>query len=136
MSNVKHTQRIIWYAMFAVAGIIAVAFGVLGYTDSYVAGLGGASIGVAGIKLSKELRYAKDPAYAKRVDAVDSDERLAFLASKSAEITFQLSIVALAVLSLALRPLGYDDTASVLCVVMGVETAMYWVSYLVVSRRY
>ena len=133
MSN---TQRVAWYGAFFVAGIIAVVAAALGYVDETVECFGIALAAISLLGLGKAARYAKDPAYAKKVDVSNSDERFAYLANKSAQSAFQISVVALAVLSVAIRPFGYNETASVLSCVMGGEVAVYWVSYLVASRRY
>lgn len=132
----KNSQRIAWYSVLAVAGIVVAVTACLGYTDSSMAGLGGALTVLAALKLLKAAKYARDPEYARKVDASNSDERLAFLASKASEVTFQISVVVLAVLSLALRPFGLKAVADTLSCAMAAEVAVYWVSYLVVSRRY
>lgn len=133
MSN---NQRFVWYVALLVAGILLVGLGMLEQVDGYVAGIGGALAAMAVVRLVLERRYATDPAYARKVDVSNSDERLAFLAGKSAEWAFKLSVIGLAVLSLVLRPFGYDETANTLSFIMAIELIMYWAGYFVLSRRY
>lgn len=129
-------QRIITYSAFAAVGIVATIVGVLGYADAATTGMGAALIVVSALKLFKGYRYENDPVYAKQVDTSNADERLAFLASKAAERTFQVSVILLAILSLVLRPFGKTDTANLLAYVMTCEVGIYWLSYLFVSKKY
>ena len=129
-------QRIITYSVFAVIGVGLVVLGTLGHISGTATGFGAALLAVSALKLFKGYRYESDPAYARQIDASNADERLAFLASKAAEATFQLSVILLAVLSLVLRPLGGSDTADLLGCVMACEVAIYWLSYLFISKKY
>lgn len=135
-NNMTNKNRVVAFAALLVVGIVIVGLGVLGYTNDLMAGCGAVLAAVSGIQLYRWVRYENDPSYAQMMDAANTDERLAFLASKAAEVTFQLSVYGLAILSFALRPFGYAQTANVLGVVMGVELTVYWVSYFILSRRY
>ncbi len=117
-------------------GIVVVVLGCLEYVDSYWSGIGGALAGVAAIRLVMAVRYARDPAYARKVEVQSSDERIAFVAGRSADMAFRLSILGLALLAIVLRPLGYADVSRTLGLVMCAETTLYWVTYLVMSRKY
>ena len=129
-------QRIIWYGAFLAAGIVAVTLSLFGVIDDMLGACGLALIIISALQLFKAARYAHDPDFAKRIDVGNSDERLAYLASKSAEWTFKVSAIGLCVLSLVLRILGSADTADVLAFVACAEITLYWVSYLVLSRKY
>jgi heme O synthase-like polyprenyltransferase len=129
-------QRIVTYSAFAAVGTAVTVAGMLGYADGAIAGCGGVLLAISALKLFKGYRYETDPAYAKRIDTSNADERLAFLATKAAESTFQLSVILLAVLSLVLRPLGANDTANLLGCIMAGQVALYWLSYLFVSKKY
>lgn len=129
-------QRIIWYGAFLAAGIVAVALSIFGVIDDMLGAFGLALIIISALQLFKAARYASDPAFAKQIDVSNSDERLAYLASKSAEWTFKVSVIGLCVISLVLRLLGGGDTADVLAFVACVEITVYWVSYLVLSKKY
>ena len=134
----SRNQKTYLYMALFVAGVALVVLGCLEVVDldSYWSGMGGALAGVAGIRLVQAARYAKDPAYARRVEVSNSDERTAFVAGRSAAMTFRLSVLVLAVLSVALYPLGQPSLARVLGFVICGELVMYWVSYMVFSRRY
>ena len=132
----KHNTRTIAYGALTIVGAACFLAGCLGYADGTVAGFGGALIAVSVIFFAKEMRYAKDADYAKRIDASENDERLSFLVGKAAGATFQLTFVGLAVLSLVLPHLGYAEVGRTLGVVMGIEVLIYWLSYLVLSKKY
>lgn len=136
MSRVTNKQRTTWYGLFFVVGIVAVALSAFGIIDDTLGACGITLSLIAALQLFKAVRYAKDPEFAKTIDVSNADERLAFLAGKSAQSAFQVSVVALLLSSLALRFFGKGDTADVLGFVAFGEVIVYWVSYLVVSRRY
>ncbi|MDO4805618.1 MAG: hypothetical protein Q4A07_00065 [Coriobacteriales bacterium] len=132
-------NRVAWYVAYVVGGAVLFVLGMLdvsGNGDQYLCGIGGGLVGVGAIRLVQEARRVKDPAYAKRLEVNASDERNVFVAGKSAQITFKWSILGLAIANIVLRPFGYHLVANVLGVVMCMELVVYWVSYLVLSRRY
>ena len=134
----SRNQKTYLYVALFVAGVALVVLGCLEAVglDSYWSGMGGALAGVAGIRLVQAARYAKDPAYARRVEVSNSDERIAYVAGRSAAMAFRLSILVLAVLSVALYPLGQPTMARALGFVICGELVAYWVSYMVLSRKY
>ena len=131
----KSQKNLVYVAEFVV-GIAVVVLGCLEYVDSYWSGLGGALAGVAAIRLVMAVRYARDPTYARKVEVNNSDERVAFVAGRSADMTFRLSILGLALLAIVLWPLGYTSTSRILGLVMCAETMLYWVTYMIMMRKY
>ena len=130
------SQKTLWYAVLFAVGVVLVVLCILEYLGPYWSGLGGTLAGVAGIRLIQAWRYHHDPAYAKKLDTADTDERNVFVANKAADLTFRVSVLVLAVLSVVLRALGHTNTASTLAIVVGAQTLGYFVSYLALSRKY
>ena len=134
----SRNQWTFFYAALFVAGVALVVLSCLEVfaVGSYWSGLGGALAGVSAIRLVQAVRYAKDPAYAHRIEVGNSDERTAYVAGQSAALTFRMSILVLAVLSAALIPLGHPVISRVLGFVVCGELVGYWVAYLVFNRKY
>lgn len=133
MSN---KTRIGVYGLFFAVGLVAIVLSAVGYIDDVLGACGLTLIIISALQLFKAARYAKDPAFAKQIDASNTDERLAFLAGKAAQSAFQVSVIALCLLSLVLRFVGKGDTADVLGFVACGELLVYWVSYLYLSKKY
>lgn len=129
-------SRVVWYVAYVAVGILMVVLGVLGYVSEVLSGIGGALAGVGTIRLVQEARCTRNPDYSRRREVANTDERNVFLAGKSASTTFRLSILGLAVISIAVRLAGQEAIANTLGFVMCAELVVYWVSYLVLSRRY
>lgn len=128
--------RIVVYGALTVLGSALMVAGILGYLSDELPIVGGALVTLSVVRLIQVARRVYDPEYA-RMDAVrNSDERFAFLASKAADAAFRISVIALAVLSLVLRPLGHPEAANTLGLAMSAEVAIYWVCYLVMKNRY
>lgn len=128
--------RVVVYGALTVLGAALVLAGVLGYLGDELPIVGGALVTLSVVRLIQVARRAYDPEYA-RMDAVrNSDERFAFLAGKSADLAFRISVIGLAILSVVLRPFGYPEAANTLGLAMSAEVAVYWACYLVMKNRY
>lgn len=129
-------KKVFIYGALFVCGAALVLLGIFEYLDGYWSGMGGGLAGVAAVRLVQAARLARDPAYAKKIEISNTDERLAFVAGRAANYTFRMSVLVLAVLSMVLYPLGYASIARVLGFAMCFEVNLYWICYLVLIRRY
>ena len=119
-----------------VCGIAIIVVGTIRILEPWITGIGAGLTAMGGLFLYKSLRYEKDPEYARKVDVSNTDERLSFVSGKAAMWTFQMSVMGLAILSVVLIPLGFEEAARTLGLTMAAITALYWVSYFTLIRRY
>jgi len=91
---------------------------------------------MAGVRLIQAWRYHHDPTYARRVEAVNTDERIAFVANKAADLTFRTSVLVLFALSVVMRVLDHGVVADTLALTAALQTLAYWVTYMIMSQKY
>ena len=132
----SQSTKVIIYAIYLVVGIAVVLLGCFEVIDGYFAGIGGALAGVGGVRLIQSVRYFKDPNYARKVNNINTDERLAYIANSSGSLAMRISVIVIALLSIILRPMGYTEASRILLLVMGGEIAIYLATYYIVSRKY
>lgn len=133
MTKVQQTAM---YGVVFVAGIIVFLMGCFGVLNGYWSGLGMAFACMAGVRLVQAWRYHHDPTYARRVEAVNTDERIAFVANKAADLTFRTSVLVLFALSVVMRVLNHGVVADTLALTAALQTLAYWVTYTIMSQKY
>ena len=106
------------------------------FLDSFWSGMGGGLAAVGAVRLALAARYKKDPDYAKQVDISNHDERNQFVAVKARSWTMYLTIILLAVLSIILRFAGLVPQSQLCLYVMCAMLVIYWVTYMILSKRY
>lgn len=123
---------IFWLAL----GLILIGVSFAGFVDQFWNGFGSGLVGVAGIRIIMHLRYRSDEEYRERVDIEAGDERNKYLTMKAWGWAGYLFILIMAVTTIVSKMLGYDDVTKFasfgLCILM----VLYWVSYLVLRKKY
>ena len=108
----------------------------IGHVNEYWSGLGTAMIVVGSIFLWKQFRYRTDKAYKEAVDTQNNDERNRYISLKSwswAGYLFELiSAVAAIILMVADRGDLVPFASGSVCLMV----FLYWVSYLILRRKY
>jgi hypothetical protein len=132
-NNGKLALSILW----VVVGVALVGLSVAGVLDSSLyAGMGGALACVGVLQVVRHLRYRTDPAYRERVDTEVNDERNEFLSMKSRSLAFVAAVVVEGVGAVVAMALGSHTVQLVLSCSVGLIVAAYWISYMVLARKY
>ena len=120
--------------------ILGLAFTALAVTGTVeidvLSGLGGGLIAVGVLQLIRNLRYRKDPAYREKVDTETGDERYRFIRMKSWSWAGCAVIMAEGIGAVAARLMGQDTVSDVLSYSVCLLLCAYWISFLVISRKY
>ena len=120
--------------------ILGLAFTALAVTRTVeidvLSGLGGGLIAVGVLQLIRNLRYRKDPAYREKVDTVEGDERYRFIRMKSWSWAGYAVIVAEGIGTVAARLMGQETVSDVLSYSVCLLLCAYWISFLVISKKY
>lgn len=131
--NKRLALNIAWVAL----GLALFVLSVAEVLDSSIySGFGGMLMAIGGINLVRIARYRSDDTYREKVDTQVVDERNEFLRMKAWSVAGPIIVVAGAIGSvvamvLGMRSLQLDLSFAVCFVLMA-----YWVTYLVVSRKY
>lgn len=129
-------KRMIWYWIVLAAGILIFICGVMNLIDPSVSGVGGGLVGVAAIRLIQGTRYRKNEEFARHVDTAYNDERNMFIASKAKAWAFYITIIGLAVITIIMFIAKRTLYAQIAGGTLAVMTAIYWITYMILLRKY
>ena len=132
-NNKKLILSIFWAVLGAALLVLSIAE-VL--TDSIYAGMGGALIAVGVLQMIRNLRYRKDAEYREKVDTEVNDERMSFIRMKSWSWTGYMLILIEGIGAIVALVLGQRTIQLVLSYSVWMIMVIYWVSYLILSRKY
>ena len=130
--NKRLFLSIFWVTLGAVLLILAVTEKL----DSLYAGMGGGLLVVGALQIARNLRYRRDPAYREKIDTEVSDERNRFLRMKSWSWAGYIVVLVEAVGVVVASILGEETVRMVLSYSVCLILVAYWVSYLVLSKKY
>ena len=129
-------KRIVWYTILVIAGAALFLAGCFEVLDSFWSGMGGGLAAVGAVRLALAARYKKEPDYARQIDISNNDERNRFISGKAKSWTMYLTVIILAVLSIILRAAGSVSQSQICLYVMCGMLVIYWVAYMILSRKY
>ena len=130
-------KRLALSLFWLVLGAVLAGLSVAGVVDSSLyAGMGGAMMAVGGLRLLTVLRYRQDPAYREEIDTAAADERNRFLRMKSWSWTGYLTVLIQGIGVIVATVLGNQQWRTMLSCSVCLILVLYWVSYLLLSRKY
>ena len=132
-----NNKRLALSIFWVVLGIVLLALSTAGILDSSMyGGMGGALIAVGILQCMRNLRYRRDSGYREKIDTEAGDERNRFLRMKSWAWTGYIVVLVQAAGSIIAFVRGQQLVQEVLlysiCLIVGV----YWISYMILSRKY
>lgn len=101
---------------------------------SYLLGFACGILGVGVYRLYIVLRVAKNPSKGKELENNENDERLLHISNKSMSITFRLSVIVEAILSLIYAFINIE-IAKYLGIIVGIQLIVYVVIYFIMSKN-
>ena len=132
----KFNKRLIANITEIVVGVILTVCGAVGILDSYWSGMGTALIVVGGLMMIRQVRYSTNAAYKESVDVEIQDERNKFLRIKAWSWAGYFSVLIGAVASIVLKTLGQDQLSQFAGFSVCLLMVLYWVSYLILKKKY
>ncbi len=132
-----NNKRLALSIFWMVLGIVLTILTVTGVLDqSIYAGMGSALTVVGFFQAMRNLRYRKDENYREKIDTEFGDERNSFLRMKSWAWTGYIVVLAEGIGVVIAMITGQELLCRVLswsvCLIVGV----YWITYMVLSRKY
>ena len=133
---VYNNRRLALSVFWVVLGAVLLGLSVAEKLDTVYAGMGGGLIAVGALQIARNLRYRRDAEYREKVDIEVNDERAKFLRMKSWSWAGYITMLLEAIGSIAAKAMGHETVQIVLSFSVFLLAAAYWVSYLVLSRKY
>ncbi len=132
-NNKKLVLSIFW----AVVGLVLTVLSVTEVLDSSIySGMGGGLMAVGVLQSIRNVKYRKDADYREKIDVEANDERNRFLRMKSWSWAGYIAILVEAAGVIIAIILGEETIRLILSLSVCLILVAYWVSYLVLSRKY
>ena len=132
----KHDRRIIASICYVVLGAVLLALGIMEVVDEFWSGMGGALIVVGILQVVRFLRYRNNEEYRERAEIANKDERNHFIRNKAWAWSGYLFVLIAAVATIALKIAGQDTLSFAASMAICLLLVLYWVSFLVLRRKY
>ncbi|NLY71019.1 MAG: hypothetical protein GX076_04980 [Clostridiales bacterium] len=132
-NNKRLALSIFWIIM----GAALLVFSIIGVIDSALyPGMGGALMAVGIIQVVRNLKYRKDSNYREKVDIEFKDERNKYLRMKAWSWSGYLVVLIEAIAAIFAAIQGQHQIQQVLFFSICLIVFIYWISYLVLSKKY
>ena len=133
----NNNRRLILSIFWVVLGLVLFVLSMVGILDSsYFSGMGVALAVVGTLQIIRNLRYRKDKDYKEKIDIEVTDERNRFLRLQSWAWTGYIVVFIEAAGSIAAAVLGQETVRQVLSYSVCLIVCVYWITWLVLSRKY
>ena len=132
----KLGRRIAGYIICAVLGVVLIILGIVKTVDEFWCGMGTALVFVSAVRFIQLYRLAKNEEYREKVQTEVSDERNRFIRSKAWAVTGYLFVIASCIATIVFRVLGENELSSVTSTALCFMVGTYWISYIVISKKY
>ena len=132
----KLDRRIIANVLYIILGAILFALSFFRILDAFWSGMGGALISMGVIRMIHILRYSKDEVYRENKQIEATDERNQFLRNKAWAWAAYFFVLITAIATIVLKLLGQDLLSIVAGSAICILFLLYWICYLVLSKKY
>ena len=132
----RSNKRLIASIVEIVLGAVLLVCNLAGLLDEFWSGMGAALIVVGGLFLMRQIRYKTNETYRESVDVEVNDERNKYLSMKAWSWAGYLFVMIAAVGAVVLKIVGQDElvffASGSVCLIM----VLYWLSYVVLRKKY
>ena len=130
-------KRLFLSVFWVVLGAVLVILSATGVLDSpRYTGMGAGLMVVGALQIARNLKYRRDPAYREKIDTEVSDERNRFLRMKSWSWAGYIAVIAEGSAAVIAAVRGQETVQMVLSYSVCLLIGAYYISYLVLSRKY
>ncbi len=132
----KAMRRMFLSVAWILVGAVIFVLGLMEVLDSFWSGFGGALVAVGILQLVRQIRYRTNDVYKEKVDTEVNDERNKFLSSQAWAWTGYIFVLCAAVGAITFRVMGKDELCSLCAVAISLMCVIYFVTYMILKRKY
>ena len=130
-------KRLALSAFWVILGVTLIILSVTGVLESALYGGMGGGLTVVGVfQVIRNLRYRKDNEYKEKIDTEYSDERNSFLRMKSWSWAGYITVIVEAIGAVVAMVMGQETIQLVLSYSVALIVFVYWLMYMILSRKY
>lgn len=132
-----NNKRLILSIFWIVVGAVLTIGCIIGKLDSGIySGLGGGFIGVGILQVYRNLKYRSNEEYREKIDVASNDERNRYIKMKAWSWTGYITILALCIAGIVINYIiGNREVGQPLFMTVCFMLVVYWISYLVISKK-
>ena len=135
--NGKYGRRkIILNVFWIILGAALLGMSIAGQLGELYSGMGGGLIGVGIVQLIRGIRYNTDKEYRENYDTEAADERNSFIRMKAWSWAGYIFVLTAGVVCLVCMIMGQTLYSQLAGYAVCLLVCLYWVSYMVLSRKY
>ena len=132
----RNDRRIIASICYVVLGAVLLALGMMDVVDEFWSGMGGALIAVGVVRVVQFFRYRNNEEYREKAEIAAKDERNHYIRNKAWAWSGYLFMLIAAVATIAFRVAGQDTLSFAASMAICLLLVLYWVSFMVLSKKY
>ena len=132
----KRDKRMIFCFIWVILGTVLIALAFAGKVDVFWNGVGSGLLVVGVLQLLRQYRFSKNESYREKIEIEEKDERNHFIRNKTWAWTGYLFVLIAAVLCLVFRIIGQNLLSLAASGAVCLMLVLYWISYLVLKRKY
>ena len=132
----KQDKRIIVSIMWVIIGMVLIGLSFAGIVVEFWSGMGSGLLVVGIIQLVRFYRLQKNEAYREKMEIEATDERNLFIRNKAWAWSGYLFIMIAAVACIVFKIIGQDLLSMVASGSVCLMLVLYWISYIVLKRKY
>lgn len=132
----KQDRRIVAAIIYIVLGAVLLALGIMEVVDEFWSGMGGALMVVGVLRVVQFFRYRNNEEYREKAEVAAKDERNHYIRNKAWAWSGYLFILIAAVAVIVFKVAGQDTMSFAASMAVCLLLVLYWVSFLVLSRKY
>lgn len=132
----KKYRNIIINTVYIVVGIVLVTLTLTNKIDNIFLGFGSGLIGVGAVLLFRAIKYHTNQKYKEQIDTENNDERNRYISMKAWSWTGYLFIIICAVIALVCVIMSQIVYAQIALCAVATITLLYYISYLVIRKKY
>ena len=132
----KYDRRIIASICYVVLGAVLLVLGMMEMVDEFWSGMGGALIAVGVVRVVQFFRYRNNEEYREKAEIAAKDERNHYIRNKAWAWSGYLFVLIAAVATIAFKIAGQEILSFAASMGICLLLVLYWVSFLVLSKKY
>ncbi len=136
MKNCNYNKRFILSIIWTVLGAVIIVLSCLKVLDEFWSGFGSGLVAVGLLQIFRNIRYRTNNDYKEKVDVEVHDERNKFLSTKAWAWTGYIFIICCAIGTIGFKIAGFDEYSHISSMAICLMVVIYWVSYMILKRKY
>jgi len=131
-----NSRRFVMYIFYTLLGVLLLGLGMAGIVDEFWTGMGSAFLILGVLRMVQIYRFHKNEDYREKMETELNDERNRFIRNKAWAWAGYLFIIIAGVSTILLRIAGQELFSMVASGAVCLIMLLYWVSYLILRRKY